>query len=102
MTMHIGGLRARNVHIAKDVHGAFAAWPGTLTNDFLSTRTGEVDLTFVVLFRRMITMQNFLAVGAGFAVGAFFSLVAFALTGSSHAKWNSRRIWSISRKCFVS
>jgi hypothetical protein len=65
MTMPIGGLRVLNVHIAKDAHGTFAARPGTLTNDFFSRRTGEIDLTFVGLFQRMITMQNFLAVGAG-------------------------------------
>jgi hypothetical protein len=36
-----------NVRIAKDAHGAFAARPGTPTNDFFSRRTGEIDLTFV-------------------------------------------------------
>jgi hypothetical protein len=77
MTMSIGGLRVLNVHIAKDAHGAFAARPGTLTDDFISSQTGGIDLTFVGLFQRMITINwlrvfqrwNFLAshtAGQGF------------------------------------
>lgn len=79
MTIPIGGLRVLNVRIAKDAHGAVAARPGTLTNDFFSRRTGEIDLTVVGLIQRMITMQNFLAVGAGFAVGALFSWLRLPL-----------------------
>lgn len=79
MTIPIGGLRVLNVHIANDVRGAFAARPETLINDFFSMRTREIDLTFVDFFQRMITMQNFLAVGAVFAVGALFSWLRLPL-----------------------
>jgi catalase (peroxidase I) len=54
MTKPIGGLRVLNDHIAKDAHGALAARPRTLTNDFFSRRTGEIDLTFMGIFQRRI------------------------------------------------